>query len=459
MTERVRHLWWRAGFGAPLSEDRFRSEKELLDFLLKDAASSIPLPAVSEIEPLRDLLKMTPEEKALAFKNKATEIRQLNFDWMMRLSENKGVLREKMTLFWTNHFSCRSGSPKFTRELNQVIRENALGKFGDLLLAVSKSPAMLQFLNNQQNRKAHPNENFAREVMELFTLGRGNYTEADIREAARAFTGWSFDKDGGFEFRARVHDEGEKTILGETGRFKGEDVLRILLGKKQTSQYVVRKFWHSFVSDVPDQEKIDRLADEFYQSDYDILQLIKRVFSAEWFYKEEYRGGLIKSPVELMVPLIRDFNVKFANINVLLGFQKILGQVLFNPPNVAGWPGGKNWIDSSSLAVRMRTALLLIRDQVADFEAKDDADANNPFKDGAGRDAGRVVADWTNCYQHFGKQDNSKHFQEIANWLMAVPLSAPVIEMSSKYVVKTNERSGIQSIVTFLTGLPEYQLC
>lgn len=445
--------------GVPLKGNQFSTEKELLAFLIRDANNFTALPESSSTGGMPELANMSAEEKVQAVKNRAVEIRRLNYEWIMRLAGNEGILREKMTLFWSNHFSCRSGIPEYARHLNEVIRTNAMGSFKTLLLEVSKSPAMLQFLNNQQNRKAHPNENFAREVMELFTLGRGHYTEMDVHEAARAFTGWSFDQDGKFHFRSRVHDDGVKSILGETGNFTGEDVISILLSQPQTALFVVEKFWRSFVSETPDPDRIKRLAEEFYQSQYDILALLKRVYLSDWFYEEKYRGALIKSPVELMVPLIRDFNIQFANINVLLGFQKVLGQVLFNPPNVAGWPGGRNWIDSSSLSVRMRTAGVFLKDQLPDFEGKDDADANNPFRERAGSAGGRVYADWSACIRQFEKTESALLLERIAGWLLAVPLSERIRILSEKHVEKAGQDTAVKSIVGFLATLPEFQLC
>lgn len=165
-----------------------------------------------------------------------------------------------------------------------TIRQNALGKFSDLLLAVSQSPAMLLFLNNQQNRKTHSNENFAREVMELFILGRGNYTETDVKEATRCFTDWTFDGQSSFMFRRREHDEGLKTLLGQTGNWGGEDALRIILQQPAVAPFLVTKLYRFFVNDTPNPAHIEPLAAAFRQSGYDITDLLERLFSAPWFY-------------------------------------------------------------------------------------------------------------------------------------------------------------------------------
>jgi len=178
-------------------------------------------------------------------------------------------------------------NPKFNRQLLNVIRKNALGNFKELLFEVSKSPAMLQFLNNQQNKKDHPNENFAREVMELFTMGRGNYTENDIKELARAFTGWGYDKEGNFTERPKQHDTGAKTFLGKTGNFTGDDVLNIILEQKATAKFITAKIYKFFVNENPDQNNINKLSEELYTSNYDLKKLMQNIFSSSWFYDQK----------------------------------------------------------------------------------------------------------------------------------------------------------------------------
>lgn len=402
---------------------------------------------------------MSTMDKTELQKIRTDYVRSLNFSWYMRMASGKGVLREKMTLFWTNHFSCRSNNPLFVHQLHETIRKHALGSFRELLLGVSRSPAMLQFLNNQQNRKTKPNENFAREVMELFTLGRGHYSEQDVREAARAFTGWSFNQSGEFEFRERVHDAGVKTVLGRTGHFKGEDVLRILLEQKQTARWLVSKFWKNFVSTEPDAQKVNELADIFYDSDYSIQHLVSAVFESEWFYDKKYRGQLIKSPVELLVPLIRDFNIRFENHNVLLGFQKLLGQVLFSPPNVAGWPGGRNWIDSSSLTIRLRLPQIMLKNEVPDFETKPDADVNNPFREGNSFGNFKTIAEWSDCLRLFETEDDRQLIIEVSDRLLPVRIRETIIQLGIKNIKGHTKDEKIRSVVLFLTNLPEYQMC
>jgi uncharacterized protein (DUF1800 family) len=290
------------------------------------------------------------------------------------MTTSDAQLREKMSLFWHGHFASKTVNILYDQELLNVIRENALGNFRDLLTNVSKSASMIQFLNNNQNKKSHPNENFARELMELFTIGRGNYTETDVKESARAFTGWGASLQGGFDFRPRQHDDGIKTFFGKTGNFSGEDILEILLAQKQTSVFITRKIYRFFVNEIADEEKINVLASQFFESRYDIRALMISIFTSAWFYDQKNIGSQIKSPVLWLVGMRRQLPMEIQNPLVQIVLERLLGQVLFSPPNVAGWPGGKHWIDSSSLMLRMRLPQIVFRSDVIISKPKDDDD-------------------------------------------------------------------------------------
>jgi len=271
-------------------------------------------------------------------------------------------------------------NPKFNRQLLNVIRKNALGNFKELLFEVSKSPAMLQFLNNQQNKKDHPNENFAREVMELFTMGRGNYTENDIKELARAFTGWGYDKEGNFTERPKQHDTGAKTFLGKTGNFTGDDVLNIILEQKATAKFITAKIYKFFVNENPDQNNINKLSEELYTSNYDLKKLMQNIFSSSWFYDQKNVGNRIKSPTELIAGIIRILPMEIKNPENITVYQKLLGQMLLFPPNVAGWPSGKSWIDSSTLMLRLQIPQIWSGLRPMEYSAKEDDDIDMGMK-------------------------------------------------------------------------------
>jgi len=372
----IKHLYARAGFGLRLTDvkgvEKF-TIKQAVAGLFSASAAGEPLTAIKEAAVPEILLATaTKADKKQIQQMQRMEEKDLNEAWFSRMSITDAVLREKMTLFWHNHFACRTRDAIYAQQLNNIQRENALGNFRELVLQVSRSPAMLQFLNNQQNRKGHPNENFARELMELFTIGRGNYTEQDVKESARAFTGWGFNKTGEFVMRPFLHDDGEKTFLGKTGNLTGEDIIARLLEQKQTAHFIATKLYKYLVNETPNVTHIDAMADVFYRSNYEIKPLLEFVFTAPWFYDERNMGNLIKSPVELLVGLNRQFYINYQKPEVLLQFQRVLGQVLFYPPNVAGWPGGKNWIDSSSLMYRLKIPSTLLNSGLIDFKGKAD---------------------------------------------------------------------------------------
>ena len=267
-------------------------------------------------------------------------IKSLNLLWLDEMVHSKAQLREKMAFFWHGHFASRNLNIFYQQLMLDTIRQDALGSFRDLLHGVSKSAAMLFFLNAQQNRKGRPNENFAREVMELFTLGRGHYTEADVKEAARAFTGWGANLEGEFQFKQMQHDTGVKTVLGKTGNLTGEDVLDILLAQKRTAQFITEKIYRFFVNEKTDKAKVDWLAGRFFSNDYSIAKLMEDIFTADWFYDAKNIGAIIKSPIELFAGIRRMLPMEIENNEAQLLVQKLMGQTLFYPPNVAGWPGG-----------------------------------------------------------------------------------------------------------------------
>ncbi|HXC05528.1 MAG TPA: DUF1800 family protein, partial [Bacteroidia bacterium] len=212
-----------------------------------------------------------------------------------------------------------------------------------------------------------------REVMELFTLGRGNYTENDIKEAARAFTGWGFDPaNGNFVFRQQAHDTSDKTVFGQTGAFTGDDILNALLEKKETAYFICKKIYRFFVHDDADETQVQELASVFYTSNYDITSVMKYLFKADWFYHPRNIGAKIKSPVDLLAGIHRLVPITYENTEGLLVLQRALGQALFYPPNVSGWAGGRNWIDSSSLMYRLKTPALLLNGGLIEIEPKDD---------------------------------------------------------------------------------------
>lgn len=403
-------------------------------------------------------------------KKQRDEQKNLNLAWMDIMVNSEAQLREKMAFFWHGHFACRNLNSYYQQILLQIIRENALGKFGDLLSEVSKSAAMLAFLNNQQNRKQHPNENFAREVMELFTLGRGNYTENDIKEAARAFTGWGFNLQGEFQFRKFAHDEGSKTVLGHTGNFNGDDVLEILLQQKQTALYITRKIYKFYVNENKiDESRVQWLADRFYKNDYDIQKLLDDIFTSDWFYDEANIGTKIKSPIELIVGIRRTLPIQLETQDVQLLMQRLLGQIILYPPNVAGWPGGRSWIDSSTLFFRLRLPQVLNAADELNVAAKSDDDVNmgrmndelasRQRMQGMGRIARMAKAkiQWDVYLQNFMEVPREKLLDTLSQTLLQQQgVDKSLLE---KYSNKESKEDFIKSVTIHLMSTPEYQLC
>jgi uncharacterized protein (DUF1800 family) len=464
------HLLQRAAFGPKAEEIPSLSDvkaEQLFQQLLKKSAAKPTFIKVTSntfdglvkgIMTEGKMQELSKEQRAEIRKQSREALKDLNLRWLDEMVHSEAQLREKMAFFWHGHFACREINIYFQQQLLDVIRTHALGNFGDLLREVSKSAAMLAFLNNQQNRKRQPNENFAREVMELFTLGRGNYTEQDIKEAARAFTGWGFDLGGNFVFRKQVHDEGQKTVLGKTGAFGGDDIIDILLEQEQTARYVTAKLYRFFVNEIPDQGRINELAKGFYQSGYNIKTLLTAIFLSPSFYEEKNRGVIIKAPVQLLVSMRRMLPMKFNNDEVQLLYQRLLGQVLFYPPNVAGWPGGRNWIDSSSLMYRLRLPRLLQDDETVHAKPKDDDDTMMGMADKPKKKAGTINVDieWPVYISAFSKTKKEELLPHIAASLL--PYGTIDTALLNSYIDPSSREKYIQSVTIQLMSLPEYQL-
>lgn len=478
------HLLWRAGFGPAVTDlpglDKL-NHGELFKQILKSSskppvyinvASNMLQGLFKGIREEGKMQELTKEQKQEIRKQSREDLKTLNLQWLNEMVHSEAQLREKMAFFWHGHFACREINIFYQQILLDIIRKNALGNFGDLLREVSKSASMLSFLNNQQNRKQSPNENFAREVMELFTLGRGNYTEKDIKEAARSFTGWGFNLSGEFVFRKNFHDTGEKTVLGEKGNFDGDDILNMLLENKQTARFITAKIYRFFVNEDIDEKRINWLANRFYNNRYDIIKLLEDIFTADWFYDDKNIGAKIKSPVELLVGVRRILPMDFEQEEVQLLYQRLLGQVLFYPPNVAGWPGGKNWIDSSSLMYRLRLPRVLHDDDNFNAKPKDDDDVMMGLMDQrirnkeqktqnkkVGVKAGAMVnvdIDWHLYSSQFSKAKKEVLPEEIA----AVLFLKGTIDLNllNQYVEKDSRENYIRSLTIGMMSMPEYQM-
>lgn len=471
--QKLKHLSWRLGFGPrtkswdkwvslpeaswwPKMKDDAATKPEYFD--IADSAVKGLLMGIGELGKM-ERRELDQADKKRLREQSRDNLRNLNLLWLEEMTHSKAQLREKMAFFWHGHFASRNINILYQQQLLHIIRENALGNFGDLLRAVSKSAAMIAFLNNQQNKKQHPNENFAREVMELFTLGRGHYTETDVKEAARAFTGWNFRLNGDFIFRPNDHDKGIKNLLGKSGNYDGDDVLDILLENRQTAVFITRKMYRFLVNDtlVPE-ERISWLANRLYESGYQIMRLLDDIARSDWFYAPENTGNRIKSPVEYWVGIRRALPLELEDPEVQLKLQRVLDQVLFFPPNVAGWPGGKAWIDSSSLMLRMRIPQLIVDRGDLDVHSKDDDDQQMGVKS---MNQARILAaniDWQPVLKQFSTLRSSDLITSMAEYLWQTDARPPAAVLE-KYTDRSSQESLIKTSMIRLMATPEYQLC
>jgi uncharacterized protein (DUF1800 family) len=359
----ARALLSRSGFDPRQSEVSLLvglSHREAAQRLVQEAkiAPVQPMPAFvgqSMITP-NQRRDMTEEQRREYRAIDVQRINELSSWWVQQMLVTPTPLAERMTLFWHNHFATQSQKVRsawWMAQQHHALRANALGSFRLMLGDIAKSPAMLVYLDGANNRKQAPNENFAREVMELFTLGEGKYAEDDIKQAARAFTGWSVDGETGkFIFRPALHDTEPKRVFGQTGNFDGDAMLDILLAKPEAARFLVSKLWREFVSTQPDERQVERIAARFRQSGYDISVAMTELLSLPEVIALEKRGTLVKSPAEFVVGTVRRFEVSIADPAPLAFAMAALGQSLFNPPNVKGWPGGELWINASTLLAR-----------------------------------------------------------------------------------------------------------
>jgi uncharacterized protein (DUF1800 family) len=354
------HLFRRAAFG-PSRADLLESERlgfqGTLDLLLQGR----PREEYWE-ETLNDAGRIAA----------ARNEQELRSWWLYCMLYRGHPLREKLTLFWHNHFATSIVKVQNARLMfrqNCLLRQHALGKFGRFLQAMSKDGAMLVWLDSNSNVKGKPNENYAREVMELFSLGIGNYTEKDIREAARAFTGWHTDGKG-FQFKADSHDYGPKTVLGQTGAWDGGDVVRVVLEQPAAARFLIRKLYHFFISEnaAPPDSLLEPLCECFRKSDYDIAALVRTMLASRHFYSGHAFRQRIKSPVEYVLGAVQAVYRRYREDEadyrplpqqVLVHWLTAMGQTLFAPPNVKGWPGGQAWMNTSTVLERDNFAAAL----------------------------------------------------------------------------------------------------
>lgn len=380
--------------------------------------------------------------------------------WLRRMIESPRPLEENLTLFWHGHFatSYRGTEDSYHMFLqNQFFRRNAAGNFADLVYGIIRDPAMLKFLNNDQNRRQAPNENLARELMELFTLGEGNvYTESDIREGARALTGYTFDDDA-FSFREQWHDSGQKRTFNHTGNFDGDGFVQLILNQRAVSEFICLKLYRYFVNDTPGelprsaQQFISRLAQQFRERKYDLNAVLKTLFKSAHFYDDANVGSVIKSPAQLIVQAVRSMHTPVRNLDALLSAMSLMGQNLFYPPSVKGWDGGRSWINTATLFVRQNIIIYLLSGQ------RPDGYAWQP--DGAPFDAMHLVE---HLRDPAGRLNNEEAVIDLLRFSLG---TVPHPERVRTLLDFINSRGGtidnsvLVGMLSLMAAMPEYQLC
>jgi uncharacterized protein (DUF1800 family) len=397
--DQARHLLWRAGFGGTPAQIQLLAgwgPERAVDYILD--VEKVPTPAVEADRFDKDIMRPpSPEEEGAYRRARRSQdenilaelraqqqererrdrmqVREVQRWWLTRMIESPRPLEEKMTLFWHGHFATSFRTIENSYHMfmqNELFRRNAVGNFGELLFAIVRDPAMLAYLDNNDSRKERPNENLARELMELFSLGVGNYGEGDIKEGARALTGYGF-RDDEFVFQRDNHDPNPKTILGEKGPMDGDGFVRAILGQRACSRFIAGKLYSFFVADVPiegvasgaapDAEAgavVKQLSATFLSARYEVKPVLRRLFLSQHFYSEPVVNQHIKSPVELVVGAVRSLNTPVRDLSLLLDAMDLMGQSILMPPSVKGWVGGRAWINTSTLFVRQNILAFLL---------------------------------------------------------------------------------------------------
>jgi uncharacterized protein (DUF1800 family) len=480
----ARHLLARAGFGGTPEQVRALAGLGLtraVDALVDYEGRAYPDPDAEEFD--ADILKpLTDEERQTIFRarrsnDQATlqkferernrrqaadrdQMREMQKWWLRRMIQSPRPLEEKMTLFWHGHFANGYRTVEESWNMyrqNQLFRRFATGNFAQLVRQVIRDPAMIKYLDNNENRKGRPNENLARELMELFTLGEGRgYTENDIKEGARALTGLTFT-DNEPRFEASQHDDGTKTILGYTGAFDADGFVNLILARKECPQFICEKLYRFMVNDGPggfskeQQAFIEALAKLFVQRKGELKPVLKALLASEHFHHPANRGAIIKSPIQLIVQAVRQFHVPVRELSVLNSAAELMGQELFQPPNVKGWDGGRTWINTSTLFTRQNLLVYMLTGRTPrtrEWEASTD-----------GFDATHLV-------EAVRPASGTVDVTSGVAWLMRCSLPVPAETARTAAVVQSLQargmrldNTGIIEALCLITAMPEYQLC
>lgn len=436
--EQVAHLVRRAGFGCtPTQVDALsgKTATEVLDFVTRSAKS-----------PQLDSIAQRLASAALA----AGSVDSLAATWIYLLLNASDQVSEKATLFWHGHFATSAEKVKDAGMLwqqNELLRRYSLGKFAPLVQAIAKDPAMLIYLDSESNRKAHPNENFARELVELFCMGEGNYSEKDVQELARCFTGWEI-RNRRFRKNRYQQDLGSKQVLGSTGKFDGEEAIEVVLKAPAVGTFLARKLIRFYVSDAttaqPESPEVQSLAEHIRNSQLDMGSAVRRILTSRHFFSDASVNQKIKSPTELAIGFARSLNIT-TNTQSMAADMQSVGQGLFRPPNVKGWDGGRAWINSSTLLGRSNMLHRMIHDAKTRFDGE------------------QKLSDYVAKRKLQNTADVCEHF---AACFIAIPLGTNRIEqvinsagLSTESASSSVKEDELRHLLHSLASLPEAQIC
>jgi len=471
------HLLNRAGFGGTpeeieqvLSMGPYRAVEWMLDFPDAGAEeqSLTDVPNLSSIEGVpssfREIRQMYMGKSAEERKEIQQKIMVANRDaliqtihwWMNRMAYGPHPLQEKLTLFWHGHFTTSAKDERAAAlmwDQNELLRQHAAGNFREFVRQISRDPAMLDYLNNTQNKKAHPNENYARELMELFTLGIGNYTEQDIRESARAFTGWTHDGDK-FRFDNYDHDANPKTFMGRRGNFDGDDIIDIILLNPACGPYIGSRLWTFFTYEDPEPALCTSMGQLLRENRYELRPLLRAMFNSYGFYTPRAMGTQIKSPIQLIVGMVRQLGMKMPKPQPVFGALQQMGQVPLMPPNVKGWPGGRAWINTSTLLVRYNTCVML-------------AGGGGEIAAASGRGFGGKTLKGFKAGGSVESEYNAPAANSVEatadDWIARL-IQRPITAEKRQVLIdalggKPDNADRVKKMIQLIVSMPEYQLC
>ncbi|MGB7158562.1 MAG: DUF1800 domain-containing protein [Tepidisphaeraceae bacterium] len=464
------HLLNRAGFGG--TEDEVKKVLELgpteaVEWLLDfpdagaEEQSQSDVPDLSAIDgypksyrEAQQMMRGMTDDERMAYRQ---QLMRANREaiiatgawWVKRMAVGPYPLQEKLTLFWHGHFTTSARDERSAILLwqqNELLRRQAAGNFGQYVLDISRDPAMLDYLNNNQNRKQHPNENYARELMELFTLGIGNYSEQDIKEAARAFTGWGHDGDS-FIFRKYDHDNGEKSFFGRRGNLDGKDVIDAILAHRACGSYIAGRLWNFFAYENPEPEITQGLGQVLRENKWEFRPLLRAIFTSQAFYSDKAIGTQIKSPVQLVVGTSRLLGLEAPVGRGLSGALQQMGQVPLDPPNVKGWPGGRAWINTSTLFVRYNTAVKMVGGQTL------------LAREGGRRGRGAASPSPTSA---LAVKTTGQPYEIVDAWvarLIQRPIESHKRDVLIESLGERPNDEAVTKMVQLIVSMPDYQLC